>query len=269
MSIQRAPALFVPHGGGPMPLLGDKSHSSLIDFLSKKANQFVHATKPKAILVVTAHWETSTPTISSGAKHDLYYDYYGFPAEAFKIKYPAPGSPEVAKRVFELLKLGGFSPKLDDKRGWDHGVFVPLKLIAPEAEIPVVQMSVLSSQNAADHIRMGRALEPLRDEGVAIIGSGMTFHNMSIIRNGSSSRVYGKGFDDSLTDAICLSDLEERTKKLSDWENMPASREAQPIGAAEHFMPLLVIAGAGGNDKGERVLNSTIFNASASAFLWR
>jgi aromatic ring-opening dioxygenase catalytic subunit (LigB family) len=177
--MSRGKSFFVPHGGGPMPLTGDPSHEPLIAFLTKKARQLINLDnkeeRPKAIILVTAHWEERQPTISSGEKHDLYFDYYGFPKEAYQYTYPAPGSPTIANKVFNLLKNAGFSPKLDTKRGWDHGVFVPLKLLVPDADIPIVQLSVLSSQNAAEHIKMGKALEPLRDEGIAIIGSGMSF----------------------------------------------------------------------------------------------
>lgn len=271
----RAPSLFVPHGAGPMPLMGDRNHKALIEFLTTKGRQILlqRETPLKAILLVTAHWEQPNPTISSGKKHNLLFDYYGFSEEAYHYTYPAPGEPIVAQRAYNLLKNAGFSPKLDDKRGWDHGVFVPLKLLVPDADIPIVQMSVLSSQNAEEHLRMGKALEPLRDEGVAIVGSGLTFHNLAAfhsVRKGGDSTNSGSAnsFEAALEDA-CTINEEERTKKLIKWEDMPGSRESQPKGYSEHFMPLLVNAGAGGSDKGKRVLYWNMMGFDNSAFLWQ
>ncbi|EFC45345.1 predicted protein, partial [Naegleria gruberi] len=241
----RAPSLFVCHGGGPLPVLGDKSHSSLIEFFTTKAQQ-IFTPKPKAIVMVTAHWEESQPFISSGAKHDLLYDYYGFPSESYKIQYKASGSPQVAQQVADLLRKAGFSPEMDSKRGWDHGTFIPLKMMLPEADIPIVQVSVLSSQDAAAHYKMGRALESLRDEGVAIVGSGMIPHNFSYIRKfmaGGSSKPWGVAFDAALTEACAIEDVEEREAKLLQWKTMPGREECQALGAAEHLMPLFVVAG--------------------------
>lgn len=264
----RAPALFLPHGGGPLPLLGDPSHAPLTRFLSTQVPKMLN--QPKAIVLVTAHWETSNPTISSADRHNLYFDYYGFPAESYKYTYPAPGRPGVARQVFDLLKQSGFSPQMDEKRGWDHGTFVPMKLVAPEAQIPIVQLSVLSSQDPALHIKMGQALEPLRDEGVAIIGSGMSFHNMQLFFAGprSGGKVYGEEFDTALTEACTSDSREQREKKLVDWANMPRARESHPVRRAEHLMPLLVVAGAGGNDKGKKIFESDMMNSRISGFLW-
>jgi aromatic ring-opening dioxygenase catalytic subunit (LigB family) len=267
----RFPSLFVPHGGGPLPLLNPDELSSFLSRAGKLLT--VNNEKPKAILVVTAHWEEQQPTISSNEKHDLLYDYYGFPKEAYDITYPAPGEPTVAKRVHDLLKQAGFSPKFDLKRGWDHGVFIPLKLMIPEADIPVVQMSVLSSQDAEEHIRMGRALESLRDEGVAIVGSGMTMHNMQLLRValfGGSKFITApnKRFEDALEDA-CTSDQPIRDEKLKKWEQFPDVRNAQPKGAAEHLTPLFVVAGAGGDQKGKKVFDGEIAGFPISSFLWQ
>ena len=160
-----------------MPLLNDPGHKDMTKFLTTRARSLLSLENapPRAILLVTAHWETGVPTISSGDKHALYYDYYGFPKETYAIKYDAPGSPEVAQRVKEVLTQAGFAPRMDPKRGWDHGVFVPLTLLWPKADVPIVQMSVLENQDAEEHLRMGKALAKLRDENVMILGSGMTF----------------------------------------------------------------------------------------------
>jgi aromatic ring-opening dioxygenase catalytic subunit (LigB family) len=266
--LKRASSFFVPHGGGPMPLLNDPSHQQLIEFLSNKGRKIISENKPKAIILVTAHWEEAQPTISSAPQHELYYDYYGFPRETYNIKYPAPGHPEVAKQVFDLLKNAGFQPKLDPKRGWDHGVFVPLKLLVPEADIPIVQLSVLRSQDPESHIKMGQALAPLRDENVAIVGSGMTFHNMSELRKAfSGKQVNNAQFDQFLEDA-CTSAEPVRSQKLIEWEKAPGAHHSHPKDAAEHLIPLFVVAGAGGEAPGKRVLDWSSALGSQAAYLW-
>ncbi|KAL0487144.1 4,5-DOPA dioxygenase extradiol [Acrasis kona] len=268
----RAPSMFIPHGGGPMPLMNDRMHDGMIKFLTGEARKYLknNGELPKAIILVTAHWEESEPHISSAPKHELYYDYYGFPPETYKVKYPAPGEPSVAEKAAELLKKAGFSPKLDSKRGWDHGTFVPLKILLPEASVPIVQLSCLSSQDASMHLKMGNALEPLRDEGVAIIGSGMSFHNMSMLRrlmqggSGFSNDKFEKALDEA-----CEAEPQDRNLKLSNWESMPLSRECQPRGASEHLMPLFVAAGAGGNVRGKRVLDWSMGAVKLGSYLWK
>lgn len=260
----------------PMPLLDDSIHQGMVTFLSTKARALLSLSpdspsRPKAIVLVTAHWEASVPTISSNASPELYYDYYNFPKEAYSIKYPAPGSPEIAKRAQNLLKSAGFASKLDAQRGWDHGVFVPLKLLHPDADIPIIQVSVLSSQDPKDHIKMGEALTPLRDEGVMIVGSGMTFHSMKELRKGfgaSTKSISNRKFDDRLTEVCAIADLKERGEKLAEWEEWEQARFSHPEGRAEHFMPLLVAAGAGGNVTGEKILSWQAFGVELSAYLW-
>ncbi|GBP77354.1 4,5-DOPA dioxygenase extradiol [Eumeta japonica] len=245
------PALFVNHGGGPMPLLGDKDHEGLTKFLRDELKQQINIKELKAIVLVTAHWEESKVTISSGKHHDLYFDYYGFPPETYKYKYDAPGDPELAKRIHEALKDNGIDSKLDSKRGWDHGVFVPMILINPEADVPIVQVSVLSNQDAEQHYEIGKTLGQFRKEGVAIIGSGMSYHNMREFRRSRGhGKVVNKEFDDFLNEA-CTSEDSERKKALMNWQEQTGALEAHPPHAAEHFMPLIVVAGAGGTGPGE------------------
>ena len=171
----KSPVLFIPHGGGPMPLLGDKSHEKLISFLKKIPADLG---KPQAIILISAHWEESVPTITSGSAPKLIYDYSGFPEESYHIHYPAPGSPELAEKGFQLFKKNGIDAKLDNKRGFDHGMFVPLKLMYPAADIPCIQISLVKSLDPKIHLQMGRALANLRDENILFIGSGFSFHNL-------------------------------------------------------------------------------------------
>ncbi|TPX64146.1 hypothetical protein SpCBS45565_g06107 [Spizellomyces sp. 'palustris'] len=264
----RAPALFLPHGGGPMPLLNDAGHRDLITFLTKTGRKYLNP-RPKAILLVTAHWETRNPTVSTVSNPELLYDYYNFPPETYNIDFPAKGDPKVAKRVVDLLQNAGFKTQTDAERGWDHGVFVPLKLYLPDFDIPIIPMSVLTSQDAAEHYRIGKALEPLRDEGVMIIGSGMSFHNMRAMRGRLGfSGTLNEPFDDAVDEAVKIASSDERGKVLSAWDKMEGALDSHPSGAAEHFMPLLVVAGAGGDESGIRALTWNTSPFRISAWVW-
>ncbi|ESZ98714.1 hypothetical protein SBOR_0952 [Sclerotinia borealis F-4128] len=255
-----APVVAVCHGGGPMPIINDPGHAELIKSMSTRvpeilgisSNSSSTSPPPKAIVLVTAHWAETRPHISSAQHHDLLYDYSGFPPETYKLKYSAPGSPEVAKEIFELLDGAGFDPVLDEKRGWDHGVFVPLLLISPAAQIPVIQVSVLQSNSPAQHYAMGQALAPLRSRGIAIIGSGMpTFHNLRLMFSGlGNTPAYvarNKEWSNRLTETLKISDAEERGKRLENWRDWIGAEDAHPQRGQEHFLPLIVCAGAGGN----------------------
>eukprot|EP00929_Paragymnodinium_shiwhaense_P056543 TRINITY_DN28299_c0_g1_i1.p1 TRINITY_DN28299_c0_g1~~TRINITY_DN28299_c0_g1_i1.p1 ORF type:complete len:279 (-),score=52.49 TRINITY_DN28299_c0_g1_i1:11-847(-) len=243
------PCVYVNHGGGPMPLMG--TPPGLGEFLGGYAKSL--PALPTSILIVTAHWEAECPCVSGGERHALMYDYGGFPDECYKYRYDAPGSPALAKRVQTLLEAAGQTCRVDGKRGWDHGVFVPLMLMFPEAKIPVVSLSVLANQAAEDHIRMGEALQVLRDEGVLIVGSGATFHNFDyFVAKGEKKQegeahclAFGAWLRDSLSEDCRLSD-DERRRRLVAWEEAPSARASQPTGAAEHLMPLFVVFGAGG-----------------------
>ncbi|KAJ3272544.1 hypothetical protein HDV01_005496 [Terramyces sp. JEL0728] len=259
-----AKSIFLPHGGGPMPVLGETSHTSLIHFLNGKAKEWIG--KPSAIVLVTAHWETKHPIISGADKHNLLYDYYGFPPEAYKIQYNAPGAPKVAEKVHQLLANAGFKPELDSKRGWDHGVFIPLKLAVPDADIPIVQLSVLQSQDATELLNMGKALSPLLKENVAIVGSGFSFHNMRGFFNGTDAIAKGNvAFEQELTKTAKLP-APERFEKLANWKQFSGATQCHPVGAAEHFSPLLVAAGAG-NELVDMVKLDAL-NIETSGYVW-
>ena len=211
-----SPVLFLPHGGGPLPLFGDEGHKHLTRFLSGLASQI---DKPEAILIISAHWEENQPVITSKAKPGLYYDYYNFPEETYHIDYPLAGSASLTQKVEKLLAGQGFDARLDDQRDFDHGVFVPLKLVYPDADIPCVQLSLVNTLDPQFHIQLGRALAPLRAENVLIIGSGLTFHNMGAFFAPDAADV-DKGnnaFQDWLID-VC-------TSKLID-EKQPAFQSA-------------------------------------------
>jgi len=180
----RMPVVFVPHGGGPWPFVDlgfpPGEMKELATYL--ESVRTLPKVAPKALLVISAHWEEKVATLMTAPRPPMLYDYYGFPPESYKLTWPAPGAPALATRVQELLSQAGIPSATDDQRGFDHGTFVPLKLTYPDASIPTLQLSLLASLDPAAHLALGRALAPLRDEGVFIIGSGMTFHNLRIGR---------------------------------------------------------------------------------------
>jgi aromatic ring-opening dioxygenase catalytic subunit (LigB family) len=249
-----APVIALSHGGGPMPLLGDPSQKALADSMRNRVPSILKLNTPeapRAVVLITAHWSESKPTISTGAKVKLLYDYGGFPAEAYKIKHDAPGAPDVANEVQSVLKEAGIKFSTDEERGWDHGVFVPMKLIDPEAKVPIVQMSVLNSEDPTQHYALGKALKTLRQRNVAIVGSGFaSMHNLKAMFSGQTSqtkyRALAKSFTDKLNDAVDTEELKERGQKLEQWREWPGTYEMHPRGGAEHFLPLIVCAGAGG-----------------------
>ncbi|KAF1811829.1 extradiol ring-cleavage dioxygenase [Eremomyces bilateralis CBS 781.70] len=253
----RAPVIALSHGGGPMPVLGDPSHESIVRSLKTKVPKILKLgteDAPRAIVLVTAHWSQQQPAISSAEKHQLFYDYGGFPSEAYSLQYDAPGSPEIAEEVRKAMAGEGLKAKMDDVRGWDHGVFIPMLLVHPSATIPIVQVSVLSSESVKDHYAMGRALGYLREQNIAVVGSGFaSFHN---IRTMFSGRTGDPGFqrklqdwNDGLKDITMESDAVKRGQRFEGWRELPMAYEAHPRGGAEHFLPLVVCAGAAGDGK--------------------
>jgi aromatic ring-opening dioxygenase catalytic subunit (LigB family) len=244
---ERMPVLYVPHGGGPWPFVEfglDRAELLPLAEYFRALPQTLPR-KPTALLVISAHWETQQPTVMSSAQPPMLYDYYGFPDAAYSITWPAPGNPELAARVRVLLDAAGFRTAFDDARGFDHGTFVPLKLSWPQAEIPTIQLSLLASLDPESHLRIGRALAPLRDEGVLIIGSGMSYHNL---RGWKDPYADAEGrFDAWLRETATL-DPEERDRRLSKWNEAPAAKLAHP--RAEHLLPMMVVAGAAGRERG-------------------
>jgi len=202
---------------------------------------------PASILVVTAHWEAPVSTLSGGASPELIYDYGGFPPETYTLTYPAPASPGLAVRASALLNDADITNEIDLEHGWDHGVFIPLKVMFPDAEIPVVAMSLRSDLDPVAHMEIGRALAPLRDEGVLIVGSGMSYHNMSRIVNGAEISIE---FDTWLDSALS-GDSSDRFDQLSRWTNAPSGRAAHP--REEHLIPLMVASGAGSDEPGTKI----------------
>lgn len=253
---QRLPTYFISHGGGPWPWLKeqmpgvyDNLEASLRDMPSQLG------TTPKAVLMVSGHWEERDFTVMASPRPPMVYDYSGFPAFTYQIEYPAPGSPEVARRVQELLRGAGFDARADDRRGFDHGTFAPLKAIYPEADVPVLQLSIRADYDPEAHLAAGRALAPLRAENVLIVGSGLSYHNLR--RFGSAGQHSSREFDAWLTDAVCGSVGEERNGKLRGWAAAPSARLAHPD--EDHLIPLMVAVGAAENESGVRVYHEDSF----------
>ena len=261
----RIPTWFVPHGGGPcffMDWNPPHAWNRMGDFLKGLASTLPQ--RPKAILMVSAHWLESSFDVTSGAAPELIYDYYGFPPHTYELKYPAPGEPQLAARIAALLGQAGLPSKVNPSRGFDHGMFIPLMLMFPDADIPVVQLSLNSNLDPQVHLQLGEALTTLRDEGVLIVGSGMSFHNM----RGYGDPRFGPisdEFDHWLTDAV-QAEPEQRRQALTDWAKAPSARMSHPPRAEEHLLPLMVVAGAAGADKGQRVFSDRVMETTLSAF---
>lgn len=247
------PTIFISHGGGPWPWM-DWGPKNPFEPLAKYLRSLPESlsAKPKAILMISAHWEEEDFTVMTNPRPSMLYDYQGFPEHTYQVQYDAPGSPELAKRVQELLSSVGIHSKEDAKRGFDHGVFAPLAVSHPNADIPVVQLSLKTGYDPEEHLAVGRALMPLRSEGVLIIGSGLSYHNLRGMR-GKTVTADSMAFDAWLTGAVCTQDARERNQKLLHWDQAPAARSAHP--EEDHLIPLMVVAGAGGNDQGIKVFS--------------
>ena len=259
----KMPTLFIPHGAGPCFFMdwtmGPKdSWDKLASWLRGIDGSLPEA--PRALLVISAHWETPVPTVIASSHPPLLFDYSGFPPHTYELEWAAPGAPDLAKRIGDLLSAAGIESKTETKRGFDHGVFIPLKVAYPDAKIPTVQLSLQADLDPKAHLAIGRALAPLREEGVLLIGSGLSFHNMGAYKSGSGGPA-SKSFDAWLS-SIVAKDAETRDAELAAWSNAPSARESHP--REEHLLPLMVAAGAAGNDRGESVFRDEIMGMTVS-----
>jgi len=251
----RLPTVFVSHGGGPSFFIEAQPGDALYDISKgsegekslQRLPKQLGAEKPAAIVIISGHYEGPKVLVTGKNQYDkLYYDYGGFPAHTYQIQYKAPGNAQLAKRITEMLKGKGIDSELDMTRNWDHGVFVPLKVMYPNADIPVIEVSLLQSYDAKSHIDIGKALAPLRDEGVLIVGSGYATHTWG------SDPQKNRAFVTGVTDLISNSSPEERTKALERWDTtLPHARNAHR--QEDHWLPMLVVAGAAGEDKGKEM----------------
>ncbi len=261
----KAQIVYFSHGGGPLPILGDPGHQAMVDFMHRLP---VRLRKPEAIVVISAHWEESAATLLGASHPPMFYDYYGFPAAAYEITYSAPGSPELATRIAGLLNKNNLPARIDAQRGFDHGLFIPLKLMYPQADIPALQLSLLRGLNPSAHIALGKALQELAQENILVVGSGFSFHNLRAFswQGMSAPDAANDGFQNWLID-VCVSPISqaEREQRLIGWEQAPSARYCHP--REEHLLPLHVCAGLAGKPA-ELIFDDYILGKRAVAFLW-
>lgn len=245
---KRLPTYFISHGGGPWPWLPDmrKAMHSLEVSLANMSSEIGET--PKAILMISGHWEENDFAVMSSPAPGMVYDYGGFPAFTYQIKYAAPGAPAVAARVVELLKAAGLPTHLDGNRGFDHGVFAPMQVMYPDAQVPLFEVSLRHGYDPEVHLALGRALAPLRDEGVLIVGSGLSYHNLR--RFGAAGKEPSAAFDAWLNTAM-MSEPAARLDYLRAWDKAPSARICHP--EEDHLIPLMAAIGAAENEKAVRV----------------
>ena len=263
-----SPVLYIPHGGGPMPLMDDPAHRDLVAFLQAVPSRLG---TPAAILVVSAHWETEIPTLTGAPRPALIYDYYGFPEETYRIGYPAPGDPHLAHRMSAMLRSAGLEGRVDTERGFDHGLFVPLRLMYPDARIPCVQLSLLGHLEPGAHIALGKALAAVREDNMLVLGSGLSFHNMRALldpRVGDAREV--DAFHDWLIETCTAPELPpaEREHRLIHWRRAPAAHFCHP--REEHLLPLHVCYGLASDRTlaAQVVFDGSVMGRRAVALLW-
>ncbi len=255
------PTLYVPHGGGPSFFMqGERKqrYQATEDFL-RSIRGLLPAT-PSAILIVTAHWETAVPSFTGHAQPELIYDYYGFPPETYALQYQAPGQPALAQRAAALLLQAGHAATVDADYGWDHGVFIPLKVMFPQEDVPVVAMSLQASLDPTLHCELGASLRSLRDDGVLIVGSGMSYHNLQhFVAAAPASHAFHDWLDDSLAQ-----DWQGRTARLAQWSSAPGGRASHP--REEHLLPLMVASGAGSDLPARRLWKGAVGPSALAAW---
>lgn len=263
--IERMPAWYIPHGAGPcffMQWNPTDAWDKMAEFLKELPATL--SQKPKAIVMISAHWLEKTVTVTGAKTPELIFDYYGFPSHTYELKYPAKGDPDLAKQIVEALCQENIPAKIDLTRGFDHGMFIPMMLMFPNADIPTVQVSLNSNLDSQTQINIGLALEKLRDEGVLIIGSGMSFHNMRAYGNPRFSPISDE-FDHWLTGVI-ESNPQKRHQALIQWATAPSARDSHPLGQEEHLLPLMVVSGAASNEHGRKVFSDQVLETTLSAF---
>jgi len=260
------PAFYIPHGGGPCFFMTwTAGPPDTWDRMGAWLGQLgaTLADRPAAIVIVSAHWETPVVAVTSAEQPPLIYDYYGFPQHTYALRYDAPGDPEIARDIVDRLNAAGIGAAPDPSRGFDHGVFIPLKVMFPEADIPVVQVSLHESLDPALHLAIGRALAPLRQRNILLIGSGMSYHNLPLMMSGAAVLEDSDRFDSWLFETCGMAPA-ARDPRLCAWNTAPAALDAHP--RAEHLLPLMVAAGASADTSGRRIFSDRVMGSTVSAF---
>ncbi len=261
--MKRLPTYFISHGGGPWPWVDDmrRTFATLESSFHEMVAEL--GQPPKAVLMVSGHWETDALRVMAADSPGMEYDYFGFPAHTYKVTYKAPGAPDLAAQVQRLLAGAGINATLDHTQGYDHGTFVPMEIMYPNADVPLIQLSILKDYDPAAHFAIGRALASLRDEGVLIIGSGLSFHNLKLF--GPKAKVPSEAFDHWLGDAL-MQAPDQRTPRILNWESAPYARVCHA--QEDHLVPLFVALGAAEFDAATRVYHETdlLGGVAASSF---
>ncbi len=256
MTTARLPTYFISHGGGPWPWMKEEMGGAYDQLEAALARMPADVgVTPRAVLMLSAHWEAPEFTVQTSAAPPMLYDYGGFPDFTYKIRYPAPGAPDVAARVRQLLDAAGIASREDAVRGFDHGLFSPMAVIYPKADVPVLQLSLRRGLVPDEHLALGRALAPLRDEGILVVGSGLSYHNLRAF--GPAARAPSAAFDAWLASTLAIADPATRASTLAAWERAPAARLAHP--REEHLLPLMVALGAAADEAATRVYHEREF----------
>ena len=239
------PSVFVSHGS-PMHALEPGPAGEAWAALGRRIG------KPRAIVIASAHWETGAPMLTGSARPQTIHDFYNFPEPLYRLRYPAPGAPDVARQTKELLLERGFAADIDPQRGLDHGAWSPLLYMYPDADVPVVQLSLQPALGPQHHLEMGKALEPLAAANVLIIGSGHLTHNLRDWARGSGAPApYAREFQAWVYERI----NDRKPQELADYRTLsPHGVRAHPTD--EHFLPLFVALGAAGDGAPERVYDA-------------
>ena len=266
MAAVKLPTYFISHGGGPWPWMKEQMGGAYDRLEAALAHMPAEiGATPAAVLMVSAHWEEPDFTVQTNPQPPMVYDYGGFPEFTYHVKYPAPGAPAVAQRVRALLAAAGLASREDASRGFDHGMFAPMAVIYPQADVPVLQLSLRRGLDPREHLALGRALAPLRDEGVLIVGSGLSYHNLRSF--GPAARAPSAAFDAWLAQTVAIADPGARADALAAWERAPAARLAHP--REEHLLPLMVSLGAAEAEAATRVYHESDFFGGISVSSFR
>lgn len=260
-----APILYFPHGGGPLPLLGDEGHAAMVRFLTDITPRLGI---PESILVISAHWEELNPMATTGKQPGMIYDYAGFPPESYQISYSAPGNPVLAEQIVNRIKDSGLTAWRHSQRGYDHGLYVPLMIMVPQADIPCVQLSLMGSLDPESHVKIGMALDAIRQQNIWVLGSGFSFHNLRALLSADHTDLdpQNEAFQDWLVETVTTDMVEkERRQRLIEWEAAPFARYCHP--REEHLLPLHVCYGIA-QTKAEKVFDDKVMGKRSIAFLW-
>ena len=262
---ERLPTYFISHGGGPWPWLPDMRQmlhnleASLADIPRQLGG------RPKAVLMISGHWEAPEFAVMANPAPPMVYDYYGFPAFTYQVKYSAPGAPELAQRTLELIQGAGLPARRDEAQGFDHGTFAPMAIMYPKADMPTYQVSLKQGYDPEEHLALGRALAPLREEGVLIVGSGLSYHNLRLF--GPEAKDPSTAFDSWLEETLTGGDAARRRTRLIGWEEAPAARICHP--QEDHLVPLMAAVGAAEYDKATRIYHDTGLFGGVTASSYR